>query len=284
MFARSAACWSKHNAPRMGAAIAYYALLSLMPFLLVLISVAGLLFGAKAAPGRVLWQFQFLIGAQRTGILEALLRGAANRADGVLATAVGLLILAFGATGLLVELRDALNTVWEVPARPLSTFQEFAGIVKERLWSFALVLAVTVVLTVSLLFGASISALGRLASALPANEAVLHLLNAAVSFVAVTVVFGAIYKVVPQVPIEWFDVILGAAVTAVLYTAGNFLLGFYLGKVSFSSTYGAASSTVALAVWVYYSSQIFFLGAEITRAFAVTYGSAQNRRHGSLTN
>jgi membrane protein len=260
----------------MGAALAYYALLSLMPLLLVLISIAGLLFGAKAAQGRVLDQLQFLIGTQRTNILEALLHGAENKADGVLATVVGFLILTFGATGVLVELRDALNTVWEVPLRPLSTLQEFAGIVKQRLWSLAVALAIVVVLTASLLFGVAVAALGPLASVLPANEAVLHLLNAVVSFVALTVVFAAIYKVMPAVPIEWPDVILGAAVTAVLFTIGNFLLGLYLGKVSLSSTYGAASSTVVLAIWLYYSSQIFFLGAEFTKAFAATYGSAPN--------
>jgi membrane protein len=274
LLAKSAACWSRHNAPRMGAALAYYALLSLMPLLLVLISIAGLLFGANAAQGRVLDQLQFLIGAQRANILQVLLHGAENKADGVLAAIVGVLILTFGATGVLVELRDALNTVWEVPVRPLSTLQEFTVIVKERLWSLAVAVAIVVVLTASLLFGVAVSALGRLASVLPANEAVLHLLNAMVSFVAVTAVFAAIYKVMPAVPIKWPDVILGAAVTAVLFTIGNFLLGLYLGKVSLSSTYGAASSTVVLAIWVYYSSQIFFLGAEFTKAFAVTYGSA----------
>ena len=260
----------------MGAALAYYALLSLMPLLLVLISVAGLLFGANAAQGRVLDQLQFLIGSQRTSILEALLHGAQNKADGVVATVVGLLVLMFGATGVLIELRDALNTVWEVPVRPLSTLQEFTGIVKERLWSLAVALAIVVVLTASLLFGIAVSALGQLASVPPANEAVLHLLNAGISFVAVTVVFAAIYKVIPEVAIEWADVIPGAAVTAILFIAGNFLLGLYLGKVSLSSTYGAASSTVVLAIWVYYSSQIFFLGAEFTKAFAATYGSAPN--------
>jgi membrane protein len=273
LLAKSVACWSRHNAPRMGAALAYYALLSLMPLLLVLISIAGLLFGANAAQGRVLDELQFLIGGQRTSILEALLHGAENKADGVLATVVGVLILMFGATGVLVELRGALNTIWEVPIRPLSRLQEFTGIVKQRLWSLAMALAIVVVLTASLLFGVAVSAVGQMA-ALPANEAVLHLLNAAVSFVAVTVVFAAIYKVMPEVPIEWPDVILGAAVTAVLFILGNFLLGLYLGKVSFSSTYGAASSTVVLAIWVYYSSQIFFLGAEFTKAFAATYGSA----------
>jgi membrane protein len=260
-------------------------LLSLLPLLLVVISVAGLVFGTSAAEARVIGQVQFLLGEQRASILDALLRGGHHRADGVLTTIIGIFILTFGATGVLVELRDALNTIWEVPVHRQSTFQEFTGIVRQRLWSLALVFGIVLILTASLLFGTSISALGALASVLPAHEAALHLLNAAASFIAVTVVFAAIYKVVPQVPLEWPDVILGAAVTAVLFTLGNFLLGLYLGTVSFSSTYGAASSTVVLAVWVYYSSQIFFLGAEFTRAFAATYGSARGRKghFGSLS-
>ena len=243
----------------MGAALAYYTLLSLLPLLLVVISIAGLMFGSNAAEARVMQQVQFLLGEQRANILDALLHGAQNKADGVLATIAGLLILAFGASGVVVELREALNTIWEVPIRRQSTLQEFTGIVRERLWSLGLVFGIVLIFTTSLVFGTSISALGALASVLPAHEAILHLLNATASFIAITIVFGAIYKVVPQVPLEWPDVILGAAVTAVLFTLGNFLLGLYLGKVSFSSTYGAASSAVVFAVWVYYSSQIFFL-------------------------
>jgi membrane protein len=269
----------------MGAALAYYALLSLMPLALVVISIAGLVFGTSTAEARVMHQVQFLIGKQRASILEALLQGTQNKADGVLATIAGLLILTFGATGVLIELRKALNTVWEVPVSSLSTLQEFIEIVKERLWSLALVFGIVVILTASLLFGTSISALGSLTSFLPAPEAVLHLVNAVVSFIGITIVFGAIYKVVPQVPLKWLDVILGAAVTAVLFTVGNFLLGLYLGRASFSSTYGAASSTVVLAIWVYYSSQIFLLGAEFTKSFANTYGSARGKRRsaGTLT-
>jgi membrane protein len=274
LFAKSAACWSKHNAPRMGAALAFYTLLSLMPLLLILISIAGLIFGTRAAEGRVLEQVQFLIGYQRAQILGALLEGAQNKTQGVLATVVGTMVLVFGATGVLVELRDAMNTIWEVPFRRLSTLQELAGMVKGRLWSLVIVLAILIVLTASLLLSASISALATFTGVLSAHEALLHLLNAAFSFLATTVVFGAIYKVVPQAPIKWRDVVLGAAVTAVFFALGNFLLGLYLGKASFSSTYGAASSTVVLAVWVYYSSQIFFLGAEFTKAFAETFGSA----------
>jgi membrane protein len=278
LLGKSVACWSRHNAPRMGAALAYYTLLSLMPLLLVVISIAGLVFGSRAAESRVMDQMQFLIGDQRARILSALLQGAENKTDGLLATAIGTVILLFGASGVLIELRDALNNVWDVPSSQLGTFEELKRLIKERLWSLGLVLVIVMVLTASLLFSASISAVGTLTTVLPAPEAVLHLLNALFSFVAITIAFGAIYKFVPQVLLKWRDVMLGAAVSGVLFVLGNVILGLYLGKASFSSTYGAASSTVALAIWVYYSSLIFFLGAEFTRAFAETYGSAPLRR------
>jgi membrane protein len=274
LLAKTFECWSKHNAPRMGAALAYYSLMSLMPLLLILVSVAGLVFGAKDAESSVIQQLQYLMGAQRATIIGALLKGAQNRTEGLLATIIGLLILTFGATGVLVELRDDLNLIWEVPIRRMSTVQELMGMVKERLWSLALVFGIVAALTASLIFSTAISAIGSLASGLPAHELLLHLLNILISFLATSIVFAAIYKIVPQVPLKWRDVALGAAVTAILFALGNFLLGLYLGKASFSSTYGAASSVVVLAIWIYYSSQIFFLGAEFTKIYAETYGSA----------
>jgi len=280
LFVRSFAGWSAHNAPRMGAALAFYALLSLMPLLLVVISIAGLIFGARAAQTGVLEQVRILGGEQREAILQALLAGAQNKTDGFLATIAGTVVLMFGATGVLTELRDDLNAIWDVPFRRLSTIQEIGHLVKTRLWSLALVLAIVVLLSVSLFVSTWISALSALAPVLPGHEGLLHLFNAALSFMAVTAVFGAVYKVVPQVPIQWPDVFLGAAVTGLFFTIGNLLLGLYLGKASLSSTYGAASSAVALALWVYYSSQIFFLGAEFTKAYAECYGSAPSRHTG----
>ena len=269
----SLADWSKHNAPRMGAALAFYALLSLMPLLLVGISVVGLVFGAKAAQSGVMNQIQVMFGAQRARILQALLEGAQNKADGLVATILGTLTLMFGAGGVLTELRNALNSIWDVPTQNLSTAQEIVGMVKERLWSLALVLGIVILLTASVAVNTWISALGALAAVLPGHELVLHVWSALSSFLLVTALFGAVYKVVPQVPIKWFDVLLGAAVTSLLFTLGNLVLGLYLGKASFSSTYGAAASTVVFAMWVYYSSQVFFLGAEFTKSFARKYGS-----------
>jgi membrane protein len=173
-----------------------------------------------------------------------------------------------------MELRDALNTIWEVASPQLTTLQEIKGVVKDRIWSFALVLTIGSVLTGLLLLTTWISAIGTLyAFPLPYYQVALHILNSVLSFAAVTALFAATYKIVPEVVIEWRDVILGAAVTSIFFTLGNLLLGLYLGKASFSSTYGAAGSTIVLAVWVYYSSQIFFLGAEFTKAFTNLCGS-----------
>jgi membrane protein len=266
--------WTRHNPARMGAAVAFYTLLSLMPLLLVAISIAGLVLGPHAAAAGIVNRVQLLVGDQRARIIQTLLDGVQNRTDGLLATIFGILTLMFGATGLLTELRDELNTIWEVPSPPVTILQGVKDAIRDRLRSLLLVLAIVVLLSISLLLGTWISALGTLASVVPAHEAVLHVLNGVFSFVAIAVLFGAIYKVVPAVPIKWPDVVLGAIVTSVLFTAGNLLLGLYLGKAFFTSTYGAAASTIVLGVWAYYSSQVFFLGAEFTKAFAQCYGSA----------
>ena len=180
---------------------------------------------------------------------------------------------------MLIELRDALNTIWEVPAPQLSGLKQISSLVKERLFSFALVLAIGFLLVVSLAVSTWIAALGAFSAyILPAHEMVLHVLNFAVSFVIVTGLFSAIYKFLPDLPIEWHDVILGGAVTSALFSIGKLALGIYLGKASFASTYGAAASIVVLIVWVYYSGQIFFFGAEFTRTFANLYGSQPFRR------
>ena len=288
----SMAGWTRHNTPRLGAALAFYTLLSLMPLLLIVISIAGLVFGTSAAQAGVLREIQNLVGEQRARIVQVLLEGTQNKADGFAAAALGTVTLIFGASGMLMELRAALNSIWDVEPRPLTTRQEIANMVKQRLWSFALVLAIGILLTGSLLFSTWISAAGSLyASMLPSLELPLHFLNALFSFVVVTGLIAAVYKIMPETRTEWYDVMLGAAVTSILFAIGNELLGLYLGKASFASTYGAAASSVVFAVWVYYSSQIFFLGAEFTKAFAERYGSRPSpvsrrrlylpRRHGT---
>ena len=264
---------------RRGASVAFYKLLSLAPLLLVAVSIAGLVFGQQAAVSDLVYQVQGLAGPAGAKAVRAVLEGARNTAHGVVATIIGLTTLMFGASGVLIELHDALNTIWDVPTPGLKGNRELlASFVRERLFSFALVLAIGFLLLISLVVNAWIAALGAVsAAALPAHEAILHALNSAVSFLIITGLFAAIYKIVPDVHIEWRRVVLGGAVTSALFTIGKFIIGFYLGRASFASTYGAAASIVVFIIWVYYSSQIFFLGAEFTKIFANRHGSQPNR-------
>lgn len=266
--------WSKHNAPRLGAALSFYTLLSMAPLLLVLVAFVSFVTGHRTAEAAVIRQVQALMGAEGATIAQSLLQGSRNTAHGVLATVFGVLTLLFGASGVLIELRDALNTIWDVPTPQLSGLKLVSSFVKERLFSFALVLAVGFLLVVSLAVSAWISALGALtAHILPSSEVILHVANFVVPFCIITGLFSAIYKVLPDARIEWADVILGGAVTSLLFSIGKFALGIYLAKATFVSTYGAAASIIVLIVWVYYSAQIFFLGAEFTKVFGNRYGS-----------
>ena len=269
--------WSKHKAPRLGASLAFYTLLSLTPLLLVVVAIVGLVFGHQAAERDIIQQVQMLIGGPGAKAIEAVLQGSRNTTHGVIATVVGIVTLLFGASGVLIELQDALNTIWEVPTPSLTGWSKITGFLKQRLFSFAIVLAIGFLLVVSLAVSAWIAAIGALSAYIvPIQEIVLHVLNALVSFVVITGFFAAIYKIMPDVRIEWRDVLLGGAVTSLLFTIGKLLLGLYLGKASFASTYGAAASLVVLVIWVYYSGQIFFFGAELTRSFANRYGSQPN--------
>ena len=266
--------WTKHKAPRLGAALAFYTLLSLAPLLLVMISIVGLVFGRAIAERQIVQQIQSLIGFQAATTSEALLKGARNTTHGVIATVVGLVTLLFGASAVLIELRDALNTIWEVPIIAASGVNKIKRFIKERIFSFAIVLSMGFLLIVSLAISAWVAALGELSSSLlPAPEIVLQTINSLISFVVITLLFAAIYKMLPSVSIEWRDVILGGAATSLLFTIGKLILGLYLGKASFASTYGAFASIVVLVLWIYYSGQIFFFGAELTRSFADRYGS-----------
>lgn len=207
-----------------------------------------------------------------------MLDGARNTTHGVLATLLGLLTLLFGASGVLVELRDALNTIWEVPPVQRTGLQNLTDLIKERMFSFALVLAIGFLLLVSLAINAWISAVGAFsAQSFPLSVGVLHVANTIVSFIVITGLFAAIYRIMPDARIEWRDVAFGAVVTSLLFTVGKLLIGLYLGEAGFISTYGAAASIVLFIVWVYYSGQIFFLGAEFTKVFADRYGSQPTR-------
>jgi membrane protein len=282
----SFAGWNRHNAPRLGASLAFYMLLSLAPLLLVAVSIAGLVFGKQTAATDLVYRVQDL--ARQTGAttveaganaLQALLAGARDSAQGVIATIFGLITLLFGASGVLIELHDALNTIWEVPPPTMtSSWERIVKLVRERLVSSALVLATGFLLVASLAVNAWIERLGAVYTAsLPARGLILQTVNSALFFVIIAGLFAAIYKLLPDVHLEWRDVVLGGGVTSTLFTIGKLVIGLYLRRAGFASTYGAAASIVVFMLWVYYSSQIFFLGAEFTKIFATRYGSRSNR-------
>ena len=262
--------WSEDKAPRLGAALAYYTVFSLTPLLMIAIAVAGFFFGAEAARGQIVSQIQALVGEQGGAAIETMVQNAAaQKSSGIAATIIGLATLLFGASGVFGELQDSLNTIWGVKPRP---GRGIFGMIRDRFASFTMVIGIAFLLLVSLVLTAAISAFATmLGNAVP--EGWLHLLNAVVSFAIVTVLFAAMYKYVPDVAIEWRDVWIGAGVTALLFTIGKVLIGLYLGRGSVASAYGAAGSLVVLLVWVYYSAQILFFGAEFTKVYAKSYGS-----------
>jgi len=279
IFAQAFVQWNKHNATRLGASLAFYSLLSLAPLLLIVVSIVGIVFGPSAAERQTSSEIQSLVGPAAGKAVAAFLEGSKNTGKGVLATMFGLVALLFSASGVVVELRAALNLIWDVPVRETTTITMITGYIKERLFSFGIVFAVGFLLIVSLVVSAWISAVDEFsASLLPGQAVLLHIGNFILSLVVLTFLFAAIYKVMPDVHIEWRDVLFGGAVTSVLFTIGKFLLGLYLGRASYTSTYGAAASVVVLIAWIYYSGQIFFLGAEFTRAFAARYGSKRHLR------
>jgi membrane protein len=266
--------WIDDNAPRLGASLAFYTLLSLAPILIVVVAIAALAFGQKAAQGQLIWEIQDLVGTEGARAIQGLIQSAYKPGTGTTATVLGVLTLVLGASAVVVELRDALNTIWHVPAAAFSSFRGFLRLVKERFYLFGLILGVGFLLLVSLALNAAIAALGSLfGSLLPASVSVLHLAVFLISFLLITFLFAAIYKFLPDVQLKWSDVIVGACFTSLLFTIGKQLIGIYLGKASFGSTYGAAGSLVIVLVWVYYSSQLFFFGAEFTKIYTETFGS-----------
>jgi membrane protein len=263
--------WSDDEAPQKAAALAYYTLLSTAPLVLFSIALAGLLYGEDAARGQVTDQLASVVGPQAADAIKGV-AGSAHRSNaGVLSSIVGFAVLIFGASGVFGELQSALNAIWGVKPKP---GRGWKGILRDRFFSFTMVLGVAFVLLVSLVLSAALSALGSyFSNALPGGEVVWQILNAVISLAVITGLFGLIFRVIPDIEIRWRDVWVGALVTALLFTLGKLVLGLYLGKSSFTSSYGAAGSLVALVVWVYYASQIVFLGAEFTQVYARIFGA-----------
>ena len=267
--------WYRHRVPRLGASLAFYTMLSLAPLVIVVLAVAGFVFGREAATGQLVWEIRSLVGRPGAEVIQSLIKAAADPLAGGVATVIGLVTLFFGASSVVAELRDALNTIWDVPTKE-SKFglRTILGVLRERLFSFGVVLAFGFLLLVSLAVNAAVSAMGAYyAHWLKTPEWLLQTANSAITFLVITVLFATMFRFLPDVHASWGDVALGALGTAVLFTIGKTLIGIYLGKASIGSTYGAAGSLVIMLVWVYYSAQIFFLGAEFTQTYANCFGS-----------
>jgi membrane protein len=260
--------WTEHTGPRLGAALAYYAIFSIPPLMLIALAVLGIVYSGDIM-GRLQSQLASLVGDEtaRTLLTGVQMKG---QAGGVIAGLIGILVLLFGASGVFTELQDALNTIWEVKPKE----EGIKGLVKGRFTSFTMVLGICFLLLVSLVVSSVVAAMSQaIAAWMPGGEALGHLLELSVSLIVITMLFAMIFKVLPDVRVHWNDVWVGAAVTALLFTMGKFAIGTYIGKAGIGSGYGAAGSIVILITWIYYSAQILYFGAEFTKVYAERHGS-----------
>lgn len=260
--------WWDDNVPRLGASLAYYTLFAIAPVIIVAIGIAGLVFGPEAVRGQIVHQVDDLIGLEGGRAVQALLQGASNHSAGVLATVIGSITFLLGATGAFLELQYALNTIWRVAPKATAGLRDF---LVQRLVSFGLVVAIGFLLMVSLAVSAALAAFsGWLNASVPGMAFVWMAVNLVISIGVTTVLFALVYKVLPDVDLDWPDVWTGALMTSVLFAIGKTVIGLYIGHSSTASSYGAAGSVVVLLLWVYYSAQIVLFGAELTRAYTAT--------------
>ena len=264
--------WLDDQAPTLGAALAYYTVFSLAPLLIISIALAGLVFGAEAAQGQIFDQLRGLLGdASGKAMQEIVQSASAEPKTGVVATVIGFVTLLFGASGVFGQLQASLNIIWGVQPKP---GRGILGIIRDRSLSFGFILVVGFLLLVSLLLTAGIAFVGKQFGAMvPGMEALIQILNSILSLAVITLLFGMMFKILPDANIAWRDVWIGAFITALLFTLGKFALGFYLGRSGVASSYGAAGSLIVLLLWVYYSSQVVFFGAEFTQVYANRFGS-----------
>ena len=268
----AAAGWVDDYAQSMGAALAFYTLFSIAPLLLIVISIAGLVFGDAAARGEIFGQLQEMMGAPGALAVQGLLESVRKPAESVTATLIGSGLLLIGATTVFGELQDALDRIWRAPERAPSS--GLWGLLRARLLSFGMILGIGFLLMVSLVASATLSALRKGWHPLSSDWTMIaSAVELASSFMLVTIVFAMIYKIMPRVRIAWQDVWIGAAVTALLFTIGKFLIGLYIGRSGIASGFGAAASLIVVLVWVYYSAQVFLFGAEFTWAYSHKFGS-----------
>ena len=263
--------WQKDNVSILAASLAYYTIFSLTPILIISIAIAGSIFGEEAARGEIMRQFQYLVGPSGAEAIEAALNNAARPQLKNIASLISVGLLLVGASGVFAQLQQALNLVWNVKAKP---GEGISQLIRKRLFSFSMVLVIGFLLLVSLVLNTALSAISNFGSSLlPGFDFLWQIFNFVLSFIIITALFALLYKFVPDVKIAWKDVIMGASITALLFAIGKFLLGWYLGRGSFGSAYGAAGSLVVLLAWVYYSSQIIMFGAEFTQVYARKFGS-----------
>jgi membrane protein len=268
--------WLDDYASSMGAALAYYTLFSIAPLLLIVISTAGLVFGEEAVRGEIFGQLRDLMGDQGAAAVEGLLASVSEPEKGAAGAVVGTVLLLVGATTVFGELQNAFDRIWRAPGK--DTKGGIWELIRTRLLSFGIILGIGFLMMVSLVFNAAVSALGKWWGGFFSGlEILVTSLNFIFSFVFTTVVFAMLYKFMPKVKIQWKDVWAGAIVTALLFTIGKTLIGLYIGKSAISSGFGAAGSLVVVLVWVYYSAQIFLLGAEFTWVYSHARGSRKNQ-------
>lgn len=266
--------WSDDYASSMGAALSYYTLFSVAPLLLICIAIAGIVFGEEAARGQILGQLHELLGSSGALAIQGLLESVNKPAEGIFATLIGFVLLAVGATTVLAELQSDLDRIWRAPARAKPS--GIIGLLRARLLSLGLIMSIGFLLIVSLVLSAAVAALSNWSAAFMRWEIVVQAFNLVFSFGFTAAIFAMIYKIMPSVHIQWKDVWVGACVTALLMGIGKTLIGIYIGKSGVVSGFGAAGSIVVVLVWVYYSAQLFLMGAEFTWVYAHTFGS---RKH-----
>ena len=263
--------FGEDKAPRLGAALAYYTIFSIAPLLLLAVAISGMVCGQEAAQGAIAKQLDNVMGAATAKSVQEMIANAAKPKTGTMATIISVITLLFGASGVFGQLKDALNTIWNVEGKPRPGI---IGFVRNRFMSMAMVAGIGFLLLVTLIIDAVLSAMGDwIGARMPGGEALFHTLHVIVSFAVVTVLFAMIFRILPDLKIAWKDVWLGALITSFLFVLGKLGLGLYLGKAAVGSSYGAAGSLVILLVWVYWSAQILFLGAEFTQVYARNYGS-----------
>ena len=262
--------WQEDKASRLAAALSYYTIFSLPPLLVISLAIVGRFYDRQAAQDQLLAQVSGLVGETGQEAISQILDNAADPTLSSIAAVISIVILIFSASGVFTELQGAMNTIWEVEPKP---GRGILGTIKDRFFSFTMVLVVGFLLLVSLILSTALAAIGEVLTGLaPDSVMLLQIVNFVISFAVVMLLFALIFKVIPDVKISWGDVWLGAGVTAVLFNIGKWAIGFYLGQSAPASAYGAAGSLIVLLLWVYYSAQILFLGAEFTQVYANRFG------------